>query len=65
MPYKNGRYIRGSGIIPPPPSPECDVVEENAEKKILEKINTAKKEEAQTEDQKKERLKKFVSFKIK
>lgn len=42
-----------------------DVVEENTEKRVLEKVKEAKKEEAMSEDQKKERLKKFVSFKIK
>jgi hypothetical protein len=31
----------------------------------LEKVQEIKKEEAMSEDQKKERLKKFVSFKIK
>lgn len=64
MPFKNGRYIRGgSASMPAPPS--VDVVQENTEKRVLEKIQEIKKEEAMSEDQKKERLKKFVSFKIK
>jgi hypothetical protein len=64
MPFKNGRYIRGGSISMPVPL-SVDTVEENTEKRVLEKVKEAKKEEAMNEDQKKERLKKFVSFKIK
>lgn len=49
--------------MPAPPS--VDVVQENSEKRVLEKVQEIKKQEAMSEDQKKERLKKFVSFKIK
>jgi hypothetical protein len=64
MPFKNGRYIRGGSVSMPAP-PSVDVVQENTEKRVLEKVQEIKKQEAMSEDQKKERLKKFVSFKIK
>jgi hypothetical protein len=64
MPFKNGRYIRGGSVSMSAPS-SVDVVQENSEKRVLEKVQEIKKEEAMSEDQKKERLKKFVSFKIK
>jgi hypothetical protein len=67
MPYYRGRFVRtikNSGASIQLPA-TAEVVEENTDKKILEKIKETKKEEAMNEDQKKERLKKFVSFKIK
>lgn len=63
MPYKNGKFVRHGRtmcIQPPADEPKTENVQDN---KILAKIQESKKEEL-NEDQKKERLKKFVSFKI-
>jgi hypothetical protein len=65
MPYKNGRYIRSGRMSCIPELPKAEIIQENSEKRMLEKVQEFKKEESQSEDQKKERLKKFVSFKIK
>lgn len=63
MPFKNGRYVRND-YKPLAVTSQADTPATNSDKRILEKIQETKKEEALSEDQKKERLKKFVSFRV-